>query len=139
MAQTLDQQRAQFAWESVQSAKSKVPNFGDYKNLTKGAPALIMGNGLMPAIAFYQSRKKKEVTVVHAAALRDTILAWLVQRFKDDQAFRPLPTDFHSAMERLQKVDSGFYMRATDETLAMLKWLRQFADAVSDSTGAQTK
>ncbi len=31
------------------------------------------------------------------------------------------------------------YMHATDETLAMLKWLRQFADAISASTEAQSK
>ena len=130
MAQTLDQKRAQFAWEAVNQAKREIAKFSDYKNLTKGAPALIMGNGLMPAIAFYESRKKKEATVPHAAALRDNILAWLAERFKDEKAYQPLPKDFRSAMERLQSVDSGFYMRATEETLAMLKWLRQFADAV---------
>jgi CRISPR-associated protein Cmr5 len=138
MTQTLDQQRARFAWEAVNQARRAVPKFDDYKNLAKGAPALIMGNGLMAAVAFYESRKKKDITVLHAAALRDTILAWLVTRFKEEQAFQPLPKDFRSAMERLQQVDSGFYMRATDETLAMLKWLRQFADAVSASDAGQT-
>lgn len=134
MIQTLDQKRAQFAWAEVNDAKRKIAKFSDYKNLTKGAPALIMGNGLMSAIVFYESRKKKEVTVSHAAALRDTILAWLVTRFKDDKAFQPLPKEFRYAMERLQQVDSGFYMRATEETLAMLRWLRQFADAVEDNS-----
>lgn len=136
MSPTLDQKRAQFAWEAVNQAKNALPKFDDYKNLAKGAPTLIMGNGLMPAIAFYESRKKKEVTVPHAAALRDTILAWLVSRFKEEKVFQPLPKDFRSAMERLQQVDSGFYMRATDETLSMLKWLRQFADAVSGPEAA---
>jgi CRISPR-associated protein Cmr5 len=96
-----------------------------------------MSNGLMPAIAFYESRKKKEITLPHAAMLRDIILAWLVRTFKDDKRFQPLPSDFQTAMERLQSVDSGFYMRATEETLAMLKWLRQFADAVAEQGGAQ--
>lgn len=136
---TLDQQRAQFAWEAVTTAREKLkPSddgkkkpFEDYKNLAKGAPALIMGNGLMAALAFYESRKKKDITVPHAAQLRDNVLAWLVIRFKDVPAFQPLPTDFRAAMEKLQSADSSLYMQATDETLAMLRWLRQFADAVS--------
>ena len=129
MAQTLDQQRAQFAWDSVTQARKTIKEFSDYKNLAKGAPALIMGNGLMPAIAFYESRKNSSP----ASALGNNVLAWLAIRFKDERAFQPLPTNFSMAMERLLKADSGFYMRATDEALAMLKWLRQFADAVEGS------
>jgi len=128
MAQTLDQHRAQFAWEAVNKAKRDLKEFKEYKNLAKGAPALVMSNGLMAAIAFYQSRSK-----AHATQLMNDMLGWLVLRFKDDPGFKPLPTDFRSAMERLQKADSGFYMRATDETLALLKWLRQFADAVESA------
>lgn len=129
MAQTLDQQRAQFAWDSVTQARKTIKEFSDYKNLAKGAPALIMGNGLMPAIAFYESRKNS----APASVLGNNVLAWLAIRFKDERAFQPLPTTFNTAMERLLKADSGFYMRATDEALAMLKWLRQFADAVEGS------
>lgn len=124
---TLDQQRAKFAWDAVQSNRQKLAKFSDYKKLAKGAPALIMGNGLMPALAFYASRKKD-----HADALRDDILAALNQRFARDPAWQPLPRTFSEAMDRLTTVrpGSGFYMRATDEALAMLKWLRQFADAI---------
>ena len=129
MAQTLDQQRAQFAWDSVTQARKAIKEFSDYKNLAKGAPALIMGNGLMPAIAFYESRKNS----APASVLGNNVLAWLAIRFKDERAFQPLPTNFNTAMERLLKADSGFYMRATDEALAMLKWLRQFADALEGS------
>ena len=88
-----------------------------------------MGNGLMPAIAFYESRKKS----APASGLGNNILAWLAIRFKDERAFQPLPSNFSTAMERLLKADSEFYMRATEETLSMLKWVRQFADAVEGS------
>lgn len=127
---TLDQQRAQFAWDAVNAARRALPKFDEYKNLAKGAPALVMGNGLMAALAFYQSRGKD-----HAARLLNDISAHLVTRFTNEPAFKPLPTDFKSLMERLQKVDSSFYMAATDEVLAMLKWLRQFADALDKGTG----
>ena len=125
MAQTLDQQRAAYAWEAVKRAQQALPKFGDYKNLAKGAPALIMGNGLMPALAFYASRKKDP-----ASALNEAINGWLALRFVADAAFKPAPKSYPDVMERLLKAPSAFYMQATDESLAMLRWLRQFADAV---------
>ena len=126
--QTLDQQRAAFAWRAVTDAKKAMPEFKDFKNLAKGAPALIMGNGLMPALAFYESRGKHP-----ASALNQAISAWLVQRFAGDAAMKPLPKHYPELMDRLLGAPSAFYMAATDETLAMLKWLRQFADATDSA------
>ncbi|MFO1291822.1 MAG: type III-B CRISPR module-associated protein Cmr5 [Rubrivivax sp.] len=130
MAQTLDQQRAAFAWDVAKRARASLPEFADFKNLAKGAPALVMGNGLMPALAFYASRDKR-----HASALNDAINGWLATRFSADPSFRPLPKTYADVMERLLKSPSSFYMHATDETLAMLKWLRQFADALDKERG----
>ncbi len=128
--QTLDQQRAAFAWSAVSDAKKSVSEFKDFKNLAKGAPALIMGNGLMPALAFYESRGKSP-----AKALNEAISEWLAQRFAMEAAMKPLPNCFPELMDRLLGAPSTFYMAATDETLAMLKWLRQFADATSGEEG----
>lgn len=122
--QTLDQQRAAFAWRAVTDAKNKLPDFKDFKNLAKGAPALIMGNGLMPALAFYESRGKHPATTLNKA-IRD----WLVQRYASEAAMHPLPKGYADLMERLLVAPSLFYMAATHETLSMLRWLRQFADA----------
>ena len=130
MAKTLDQQRAAYAWDAVKRARTAVPKFDDFKNLSKGAPALIMGNGLMPALAFYASRGTRP-----AEALNEVINGWLATRFVADAAFKPLPKSYPDVMERLLKAPSSFYMQATDETLALLKWLRQFADAVSQEGG----
>ncbi|MDP2811906.1 MAG: type III-B CRISPR module-associated protein Cmr5 [Rhodocyclaceae bacterium] len=117
MPQTLDQQRAAFAW---QCAKNNQRLGSDYKNLCKGAPALIMGNGLMPALAFWKSRGKP-----HADALVADLLGWFHQRWN-------MPQNFAQVMTRLQAAPtSATYMQATDEALEFLKWLRQFADAVS--------
>jgi CRISPR-associated protein Cmr5 len=133
MSQTLDQKRAGFAWKQ---ASNHVKEHGkDYVNLAKGAPALIMGNGLMAALAFYKSRDKK-----HATAVLTDIAGWIAQtKILDSvdapglpaaQARDPEAVLFAQIMHRLQHAKSVTYMRATDETLAMLKWLRQFADAV---------
>ena len=125
MAQTLDQQRAAYAWDAVKRAQVALPKFGEFKNLAKGSPALIMGNGLMPALAFYASRKKDPAT-----CLAEAINGWLARRFMADAAFNPMPKSFPEVMERLLRAPAAFYMQATDESLAMLKWLRQFADAI---------
>lgn len=117
MAQTLDQQRAAFAWTRAQ-ANARLGS--DYKNLCKGAPALIMGNGLMPALAFWNSRGKTP-----ADALVADLLGWFNQRWS-------MPIQFAQVMSGLQKADGQLYMQATDEALEFLKWLRQFADAVTD-------
>lgn len=122
--QTLDQQRAAFAWRAVTDAKRMLPDFNDFKNLAKGAPALIMGNGLMPALAFYESRGKAPATTLNSA-----INAWLVQRYASEASLKPLPKRYAELMDRLLVAPSLFYMAATDETLSMLRWLRQFADA----------
>lgn len=123
MAQTLDQKRAQYAW----GCASKNAVVGGYREMAKGAPALIMGNGLMPALAFYQSRTGSNKKP--AELLLEDILGWLgrVNGGYNDAA-SALP--FGHAMQGMQGADSLTYMRLTDETLAMLKWLRQFADAV---------
>ena len=129
MAQTLDQKRAKFAWDAARDANLRLKHFSDYKNLTKGAPALIMGNGLMPAIAFYQSRGKD-----HATHLMHDILKWL-SSVNATYAENAPSLSFDAAMQALQVADSIVYMRLTDETLAMLKWLRQFADSVGAGKG----
>ena len=86
----------------------------NYCKLAKGAPAMIMGNGLMPTLAFYKSKGKED--------LLNHILGWLGRRYQ-------LPQNFNSAMDKFFKAESSFYMQATNETLALLRWIRQFADA----------
>lgn len=122
MTQTLDQERAQYAW----GCATKNAMIDGYREMAKGAPALIMGNGLMPALAFYQSRtggNKKPAELILA-----DVLGWLAKRTM-------VPNSFPAAMTAFFGSASQDYMRATDETLAMLKWLRQFADAVESAGG----
>lgn len=112
-AGSLEQQRAKFAWERVQGCSK------DYTNLAKAAPALIMNNGLMQALAFYQSKGK-----AHHLALNRHLCEWLRQRGIVQQA------EFASVMTALHGADAAIFRRATEETLALLKWIRQFAAAV---------
>ena len=81
---SIEQQRAKFAWERVQGCNKK------YMNLAKAAPALIMNNGLMQALAFYQAKGE-----AHHLTLNRHLCEWLRQRGIVQQA------DFANAMMAL--------------------------------------
>lgn len=111
---TLDQQRAAYAWTCIQSISK------DYVNLAKAAPALIMNNGLMQTLAYYNDKDKE-----HHRALSKQLQSWLKKRFPEK-----LESDnYANVMQAFFTNDSRFYQQATDETLALLRWIRQFASA----------
>ena len=123
MAQTLDQQRAGLAW-GYATAAMQTPFAKKYKNLAKGAPALIMNSGLMPTLAFYKGKDPKK-DPEHEALLED-LMTGLAMRLKP----MPQPKNFQEFMVHLHKCEPHEYLRMTDEALELLKWLRQFVDAV---------
>lgn len=114
MPATLDQQRAAYAWQKIQGCNS------DYVNLAKAAPALIMNNGLMQTLAYYQDKDKG-----HHKALSLHLRQWLKYRFSQFNG-----DDYQRIMQGLFNApDAQFYRQATEETLALLRWIRQFAAA----------
>ena len=114
MNQTLDQHRAKYAWDAVQGCSK------DYVNLAKGAGALIMSNGLMATLAFYQDKNKD-----HHKALNEHLMNWLVRRgIASGKSFSEFMTALHSS-------ESKTYRDATQESLDLLRWIRQFAAAVN--------
>ncbi|AGX86923.1 type III-B CRISPR module-associated protein Cmr5 [Candidatus Symbiobacter mobilis] len=124
--QTLDQQRAKLAWGYAQEG---IKQYGsDYKNLAKGAPALIMGSGLMPTMAFYEGKKSDP-----AKALLRHLICGLHERIP---TINHQEKDFPSFMKYLQNSLSQDYLRATDEALELLKWIRQFVDALGGDSNA---
>lgn len=123
MSQTLDQKRATLAW---QYATNGIAQQGkEYKGLAKGAPALIMNSGLMPTLAFYSGKSRA------AQQLLDDLIRGLSLRL-ESQDLKPGQGGhvFSKFMEKLQKCESREYLRYTDEALELLKWVRQFVDAV---------
>lgn len=119
---SLDQKRAAYAWKKVQALNPGLK--GEYSKLAKGAPALIMNNGLMQTLAFYQDKAKAKA---HHKELNEHIIGWLWERRPcRDVGVAPTPT-FEQTMNNLLAYDSQAYRAATEETLALLRWIRQFA------------
>jgi CRISPR-associated protein Cmr5 len=110
---SLDQKRAAYAWQVVQGQSD------EYGKLAKGAPALIMNNGLMQTLAFYREKGKDKERSPHHM-LNAHIIAWLSLTDKDGDTF-------DSLMCKLLDADSETYRKATVETLGLLRWIRQFA------------
>lgn len=131
MTKTLDQQRAALAWgyatDGVKAHEKK------YKNLAKGAPALIMNSGLMPTLAFYKGKAGNE----HQALLNH-LLAGLIERKVVAPKGQPPKDTFTAVMVDLQQMQSRDYLRCTDEALELLKWVRQFVEAVPAAVAAST-
>ncbi len=131
----LDQKRAAFAWKSVEAAKLKIEkhnedhknskDYKDYKNLAKGAPAMIMNNGLMQTLAFFRSKGKDhkgEGKWDHHDLLLNNLIVWLHKQCAYPESYKQL-------MEKLFDEKSSNYRRATEESMHLLRWLRQFADS----------
>ena len=118
---TLEQQRSQAAWAMSQEGLAMAG--GEYVNLAKAAPALIMNNGLMQTLAFYADKDK-----AHHKALAGHLRRWIMVRrpggADKDPGFAPL-------MSILLKADSPTYRQATEESLLLLRWIRQFAAALN--------
>ena len=123
MSQTLDQKRASIAWQYATAGMAQ--HGKEYKSLAKGAPALIMNSGLMPTLAFYSGKGKA------AQHLLDDLIRGLSQRLAGQELKAGQGGQlFPKFMEMLQRGESRDYLRYTDEALELLKWLRQFVDAV---------
>lgn len=120
MAQTLEQQRAQNAWECAEEAQQALnKNYDKYVKAAKGFPALIMNSGLMQVMAYAHDKKNEsEVIAIH-------LRKWLSARFPQLLA----KADFGNVMQDLMKAAPQDYQAINAEAFAWLKWLRQLAAA----------
>jgi len=111
--QTLEQQRAQDAWDkSARYTKEHV-------NIAKGLPALIMNSGLMQVLAFCHEKGKAHEEV--ATHLRTWLVRYLIRKEGDP--------GFEAFMQVLMKAKPADYQAITAEAFAWLRWLRQMAPA----------
>lgn len=129
LVQTLDQKRAEVVWKLLAPLKQRSTNtFDAYTKLSKGAGTLIMQNGLLPTLAFYGEKSGGAASLAGGEEhelLLGHILAWLNQQ-KLIEA-----TTFKDAMNQLVQKSSPQYRQITEETLALIRWIRHFASALN--------
>lgn len=139
---SLDQERAAFAWKRIEerflgSKEIAADKRTTYCNLAKSAPALIMGNGLMQTLAFFEAKacdkKGDRKEDAETGWLNDDILSWLASRLPELGS--ETSCSFKKVMSRLHSEKSDVYQRATEEAMELLRWLRQLAPALGSGEG----
>ncbi|HHY63011.1 MAG TPA: type III-B CRISPR module-associated protein Cmr5 [Bacillota bacterium] len=120
---TLEQERALFAWERVNSVCKDHPN--DAKDVAmniRKMPTMVLTNGLGQTLAFLlqkdEGRRSGPEYIVY-----DMIAEWVVDKRKLYAGPRA------DLMNQLIQGDRYLYRQAQEETWAMLAWLKKFADA----------
>ncbi|WP_200250150.1 type III-B CRISPR module-associated protein Cmr5 [Thiococcus pfennigii] len=127
--QTVEQQRAKFAWEEVDKVTTSLR--ASYLSTIRSAPAMVINNGLGATLAFQLSKGGAQ------KVLYEQLERWLC-----DQNRPALPAQDaahvgdNRLVRRLLAANSARYRRVTDETLEMVKWLKRFAEANIDGGGA---
>lgn len=119
-AATLDQRRAKHALTQVKAFPQ------DVTSVTDSMPAMVMGSGLGPALAFLKAKgkgedKDKDKHMAVYSAIQDwlfqcQVIPWESQNKQD-------------LIERLASENSFVYRAATREALAYLGWLKRLAKA----------
>jgi CRISPR-associated protein Cmr5 len=114
----LQRERAEFAFDCVETVKNqKKPDVAnEYKSYVKKLPAMIQTNGLGATLAFMFS-KKKTYKIIY-----DQLDTWLKER-------RKLKKE-EELVRWIVEQDSSKYKLITNEVLALLLWLRRFADGM---------
>jgi CRISPR-associated protein Cmr5 len=123
---TLDQQRAEHAWNVVEKVQKTLEKAGqkEFGTQAKNLPTRIMAAGLGQALAFLLAKD-------YARELQQALSNWLKQR-------RPLkPGEDERLLVRVLKGDANFQRYATSECLAYLVWLVRFADAARLTDGQE--
>ena len=112
---TLAQQRSAFALEQLGYVTQDREGF---KKLVMGLPAMILGNGFGQTLAFLLAKG----TDKHIQAFA-IITNWLRAR----QVLTG-PDNFQVMLE-ISQLPQHTYLQAQDEALALLEWVKRYADA----------
>ena len=121
---TLGQKRAEYALDKVLNIQCDKEKF---KNFSAGAPSIILQNGFGQALAFWLSKG----TDKHIAIF-EMIKDWLSYENGDvknefvEKDKAKTRTDF---IKQLSCMDQIKYLTAQKETLALLEWVKRYANA----------
>ncbi len=131
---TLEQGRASQAYDYVRKAKEKGVNISkDYKSYVKKLPVVIKTNGLGQTLAFIKSKQKGEADGNAYNLIYKQLGEWL-----KDCPNAVIPKNGDDLIEAVINLSSQDYRVATSETLALLNWMRRFADGMIEGEGGES-
>ena len=128
---TLDQRRAQHAWQAVEQARKLGPNAKkDFAREAKRLPVRIKTAGLGQALAFLNAKAKSDKDKGEDARGRLLVALgdWLLkERRLASQPNGAIAQD--SLIQAIINGNAGLLRRATEEALLYLQWLTRFSEA----------
>jgi CRISPR-associated protein Cmr5 len=121
---SLEQRRANYAWRRINEVKEK--GFAKkYGQLARSAPADVQTNGLGQTLAFWRANgfKASKAQQNEHAQLLDDVSGWVMKRFdwRHENGLLGWITGDGATTDG--------YRQATVETLALLVWIKRFAEA----------
>lgn len=117
MLRSLEQKRARYAWDCINEVKElKEAVEKKYSSYVKRAPALIQTNGLGNTLAFYRSKDE-----IAYKLLYKHIDGWFKKKcYTNQDIVRWIMSENTSSLD---------VFRVTREILALLNWMKRFAEA----------
>lgn len=113
---TKEQKRSEFALAQIEKFKAVD---SELANFIVGTPTMMMTNGLGQTLAFLLSKKKDKFGTVY-----NSIKEWLMRELPYLKAGSE--TEF---LKSIATMDAEQYLRAQQEALMMLSWLKRYARA----------
>lgn len=127
--QLIEQARAAYALKWLESAKKQNGiKQSELKSYVRRLPGMIQMNGFGQAMAFYYSRQKNEAYL----QIYELVSNWLcTQAPHHQQSSSPVYGDAKGGlMAAITSHDQQLYRQAQAETLALLRWVKKFAEAL---------
>jgi len=118
MLRSLEQERANYAWKCIQEVKNlnNEETEKKYRSYVRRASTLIQINGLGNTLAFYKSKKDEAYDLLY-----EHINKWFKKQFKSqDNILNWIISEKTSIID---------VFRITKEIIALLNWMKRFAEA----------
>jgi CRISPR-associated protein Cmr5 len=133
MIEAVENGRAAFAFEQAKSFisanRSNTEAKKEFRSYIKKMPTMIQVNGLGQTLAFYYSKGKTYT------AIYQIVDAWVRDHSQVKQVFAADNLSRNQEfVEAIVKLSSREYKYVTMEVLALLNWLRRFADGMTKDT-----
>ncbi|MDO8723567.1 MAG: type III-B CRISPR module-associated protein Cmr5 [Syntrophales bacterium] len=125
---TMAQKRAEYALERVLLIKDKK----DFQSFSAGAPSMILQNGFGQTLAFWLAKGTKDSKIKNNdkhVELFDMVKDWLSLKTKDINNSFANEKDRTKLMKELTTMEQRQYLSAQNEALALLEWVKRFANA----------
>ena len=121
MSTTKEQQRSAFALQQIQEYwKNGVKK--EEANFIVGMPTMILTNGVGQSMAFLLSKKDEEKSGRVFAILKKWLVSEKIVPVSEN-------ADNMQFLKKFSDLEQESYLRAQQEALAMLQWLKRYARA----------